>query len=70
METYTFSATDDTGIITTVSFTLSAEGLTIGGFAELCGRAALAFGYAEKNVNQYLSNNETLEELLNCVEKS
>lgn len=70
METYTFSATSDAGITTTISFILSTDGLTVGGFAELCGRAALAFGYSEKNVNQHLSNDETLEELLDCVEKS
>lgn len=59
-ETYTFSHNDSMGLSTTVSFVCNTDGLTISGFSALCGRAALAFGWCENNVNEHFEDSVVL----------
>lgn len=51
METYSFTHSDEHGIMTSLSFTVPATGTLIMSFHEMSRRAALAFGWVEQNVD-------------------
>ena len=51
METYSFTHSDENGIMTSLSFTVPATGTLIMSFHEMSRRAALAFGWVEQNVD-------------------
>lgn len=51
METYSFTHSDENGIMTSISFTVPATGTLIMSFHEMSRRAALAFGWVEQNVD-------------------
>ena len=51
METYSFTHSDENGVMTSISFTVPAVGAHIMSFHEMSRRAALAFGWEEHNVN-------------------
>ena len=51
METYSFTHSDENGVMTSISFTVPAVGTHIMSFHEMGRRAALAFGWVEKSVD-------------------
>ena len=51
METYSFTHSDENGVMTSLSFTVPAVGTLIMSFHEMSRRAALAFGWVEQNVD-------------------
>lgn len=51
METYSFTHSDENGVMTSLSFTVPATGTLIMSFHEMSRRAALAFGWVEQNVD-------------------
>lgn len=51
METYSFTHSDEHGVMTSLSFTVPATGTLIMSFHEMSRRAALAFGWVEQNVD-------------------
>ena len=51
METYSFTHSDENGVMTSLSFTVPAVGTFIMSFHEMSRRAALAFGWVEQNVD-------------------
>lgn len=51
METYSFTHSDENGVMTSISFTVPATGTLIMSFHEMSRRAALAFGWVEQNVD-------------------
>ena len=51
METYSFTHSDENGVMTSISFTVPAVGTLIMSFHEMSRRAALAFGWVEQNVD-------------------
>ncbi len=50
METYSFTHSDENGVMTSISFTVPAVGTHIMSFHEMSRRAALAFGWVEQSV--------------------
>ena len=50
METYSFTHSDENGVLTSLSFTVPAVGAHIMSFHEMSRRAALAFGWVEQSV--------------------
>ena len=53
VETYSFNHFDADGIMTTISFTVPAEGTRISTLHAMCRRFAPALGYAEGSVDEY-----------------
>lgn len=51
METYSFTYSDEHGVMTSLSFIVPAVGAHIMSFHEMSRRAALAFGWAEHSVD-------------------
>lgn len=51
LETYSFTHSDEHGVMTSLSFTVPAVGAHIMSFHEMSRRAALAFGWVEQNVD-------------------
>lgn len=51
METYSFTHSDEHGVMTSISFTVPAVGTLIMLFHEMSRRAALAFSWVEQNVD-------------------
>ena len=51
MEIYSFTHSDENGVMTSLSFTVPATGTLIMSFHEMSRRAALAFGWVEQNVD-------------------
>lgn len=51
LETYSFTHSDENGIMISLSFTVPATGTLIMSFHEMSRRAALAFGWVEQNVD-------------------
>lgn len=51
METYSFTHSDENGVMTSISFTVPAVGTHIMSFHEMSRRAALAFGWVEQSVD-------------------
>ena len=50
METYSFTHSNENGVMTSLSFTVPAVGTHIMSFHEMSRRAALAFGWVEQSV--------------------
>ena len=51
METYSFTHSNENGVMASLSFTVPAVGTHIMSFHEMSRRAALAFGWVEQSVN-------------------
>lgn len=51
METYSFTHSDENGVMTSISFTVPAVGTHVMSFHEMSRRAALAFGWVEHSVD-------------------
>lgn len=51
METYSFTHSNENGVMTSLSFTVPAVGTHIMSFHEMSRRAALAFGWVEQSVD-------------------
>lgn len=51
LETYSFTYSDEHGVMTSLSFTVPAVGAHIMSFHEMSRRAALAFSWSEQGVN-------------------
>ena len=64
METYSFSHSDENGVMTSVSFTVPATGTHISSFHRMCCSFAAAVGYAEKSIEAYFGeiSDEAFEE--------
>lgn len=54
-ETFTFSQTDELGVTTTVSYTVPSVGTTCDTFLDMCGKAAVAFGYQQDSVDKIMN---------------
>lgn len=50
LETYSFTYSNEHGVMTSLSFTVPAVGTLIMSFHEMSRRAALAFGWVEQSV--------------------
>lgn len=64
VETYSFNHFDADGIMTTISFTVPAEGTRISTLHAMCRRFALALGYTERSVDEYFGEEEGFIEFL------
>ena len=54
MENYSFTHTDENGVMTSLSFTVpESGGVHISSIHRMCYTFALALGYAEKSVEEY-----------------
>ena len=54
MENYSFTHTDENGVMTSLSFTVpESGGVHISSIHGMCYTFALALGYAEKSVEEY-----------------
>ena len=53
LETYSFTHSDENGIMTSVSFTVPSAGTHISSFHHMCCSFAAAIGYCEKSVEEY-----------------
>ena len=51
METYSFTYSNENGVMTSISFTVPAVGTHVMSFHEMSRRAALAFGWVEQSVD-------------------
>ena len=51
METYSFTHSNENGVMISLSFTVPAVGAHIMSFHEMSRRAALAFGWVEQSVD-------------------
>ena len=52
MEHFSFTHTDSNDITITVNFVMPSDGTTIWSYHDMCKRAALAFSYCDKNVEE------------------
>lgn len=54
MENYSFTHTDENGVMMSLSFTVpKSDGVHISSIHSMCYTFALALGYAEKSVEEY-----------------
>lgn len=53
METYSFTHSDEHGVMTSLSFTVPAVGTHISSFHRMCCSFAAALGYCEKSIEEY-----------------
>ena len=52
-ETYTFTHSNEDGVLTSLNFTVPAVGVTISTFHSMCRKFAYALGYAEASINEW-----------------
>ena len=55
-ETYTFTHSNEDGVLTSLNFTVPAVGVTISTFHSMCRKFAYALGYAETSINEWFGD--------------
>lgn len=56
LETYTFTHSNEDGVLTSLNFTVPAVGVTISTFHSMCRKFAYALGYAEASINEWFGD--------------